>query len=384
MIRVHRAYTWNLHDPEAAAADLLAQLNLPGPPPVRSVGLLFCYLDFLDQEVAARLCARLPFPVVGCTTLGTALPEAYDSLLLSLVVLSSDEHTFLTGVSEPLGRDAGERLRRLYRRLAGPSPAKPSLMLAFAPDLPSLSGDLITEALSGASNGAPLFGSVALDATTRNRKAQTLHNGLAWRDRLVLLLIQGPLSPSFFLHTPMDAPMDREQAVVTASDGNMVLSINHRPASVYLEEQGLIRNGAYDTLFAVPFFLTPPGGAERPNVCTNLGPRGSLVFLSRVPKNSLFRFGLLTNNLVLESMAGMAAAVRRAAAGKDHSLLLLFSCFSRNVALEDPMAEMALLREEIGPDLPFLFAYSGGEFCPRTQGAPCNDFFQHSLTGCLL
>jgi hypothetical protein len=372
-----------MDDPEAATAELLEQLALPSPPPARSVGLLFCYVDFLSQGVASRLCERLPFPVLGCTTMGSALPEAHDSLMLSLVVLSSEDHLFLAGVSEPLGQDVGGRLRRLYRRLSGSLPAKPCLMLALAPDLPSLNGDLVTEVLSEASGGAPLFGAVAVDTTTRNRNAQTFHNGVAWRDRLALLLIQGPSRPSFFLRALCGAPVDREEAVVTAAQDNRVLGINHMPAVAYLEEIGLVRNGAYDTLFAIPFFLKPPNGPEVPHSCSAIGPDGALVFLSDVAVNSLLRFGLLTNDLVLESADEMALAVRQAAAGR--SLLLLFSCFSRSVALKNPLEEMALVRERMaGEALPFLFAYAGGEFCPRPSGNRENGFLQYSLAGCLI
>jgi hypothetical protein len=246
-----------------------------------------------------------------------------------------------------------------------------------------LGGDTTAQTLAGVSGGVPLFGSIALDVTTKNRTAKTIHNGAGWRDRLVLLLIQGPLRPAFFLREIEKTPVDRSEAVVTASEGNKVLRINHMPAAAYLERIGLVRNGAYNTLFAIPFFLTTPEGEESVLACTAIDPGGALVFLTRVPEESLLRFGLQLNSFVLDSMAEMAASAREAA--RDRSLLLLFACFSRNVALEDPLREMALLREEMAAsDLPFLFAYSGGEFCPRPPEAPRNFFLDHALVGCLL
>ena len=403
MIRVLQAHTQEMDDPAEVAADLLRQLDLPSRLPGRSVGLLFCYLDFLRQGVAAKLCERLPFPVIGCTTQGIALPGIHDSLLLSLVVLSSEEHIFLAGVSEPLDRDADERLRRLYRRLSLSLTGKPSLMIAFAPEIPDLDGDLVANSLDGASDGVPLVGSIALDVTTKNRNAQTVLNGMHWGDRLALLLIQGPLQPVFFLQELHKAAISRDESLVTAAEGNMILRINHLPAVLYLEKLGLVRNGEYDTLFAIPFFLQPPDKARSVNACRAISPEGALYCLSPVPQGSRLRFGTVPERFVLDSVNEMTAAVRRAATAGDFSLLLFFSCFTRNVALGDPLEEMALLRKglaEVG--LPFVFAYAGGEFCPRALaegqdadrrpaggempgagGTFRNEFLQYSLVGCL-
>jgi hypothetical protein len=277
-------------------------------------------------------------------------------------------------------------------------------MIAFAPELSSLDGDLVLRALDEASGGVPLVGSIALDVTTKNRNAQTVLNGMYWGDRLALLLIQGPLRPAFFRQELRKVAVSREEALVTATEGNAILRINHMPAVVYLEKVGFVRNGEYDTLFAIPFFLQPPDGADFASACRAIGPEGALYCLSPVPQGSRLRFGTVAESFVLDSANEMAAAVRRAAAAGDFSLLLLLSCFTRNVALGDPLEEMALLRRELaGIGLPFVFAYAGGEFCPRVlqEGQDAdgrraggerpqaeekfrNEFLQYSLVGCLL
>ncbi|MDR2075568.1 MAG: FIST C-terminal domain-containing protein [Desulfovibrio sp.] len=382
MIRVLRAFTQEIDDPEAAVADILRQLDLPSRLLARSAGLMFCNLDFMAQGVATKLCESLPFPVIGCTSEGSAMPEIHDSFLLALLVFTSDEHAFSAGASEPLDQDAGKRLGSLYRSLAGSLPGRPSLMLAFAPALPYLSGDMLAEILDEASDQVPLFGSIALDETRRYQTAHTLHNGLIWRNRLVLLLIQGPLAPSFFLQLPRhrQMPMDQDEALITAAKDNRILSINNMPAVAYLEKIGLVREGILDTLYAVPFFLKPPGQDETLCSCA-AEPDGSIACMGRVFPNSLLRFGILSNDSVLESAEEMAATIRKTAG--DPALILLFSCSSRTVALQDHLAEMALLRERLA-GLPFVFTHAAGEFCPRPSVTPRSVFQQYSLTGCLI
>jgi hypothetical protein len=165
------------------------------------VGLLFCYLDFITSGVVRELSARLPFTAAGCTTQGIIVSGKADEIMLALMVLTSDDVEFSTGISEPLDTDEERRILDLYQgaaKGAGASrPAKPSLIFAFPPLIGSLSGNSIVGVLDRASRGTPLFGSFAIDVADTIRSPMTIYKGEAYTSRMPLILFYGPVDPGF-------------------------------------------------------------------------------------------------------------------------------------------------------------------------------------------
>jgi hypothetical protein len=87
MIRMLTAYTEELLDTEAACTSMLAQLNLAR----HVVRILFCMTEFVETGMVKALCNRLPFDVVGCTTMGTTVQGVISPLMLTLTVLTSED-----------------------------------------------------------------------------------------------------------------------------------------------------------------------------------------------------------------------------------------------------------------------------------------------------
>jgi hypothetical protein len=93
------AYIEEIDDVEAAISEILAQLNLQNRLLKNSVGILHCYYEFLESGMVRGLCARLPFDVVGATTMSLS---AMGDMSLSVTVLTSGDIQFVTVISEEL------------------------------------------------------------------------------------------------------------------------------------------------------------------------------------------------------------------------------------------------------------------------------------------
>ncbi|MDR2738996.1 MAG: hypothetical protein LBB68_04085 [Treponema sp.] len=76
MIKVLNACTAEIDDVDLAVSEILEQLDVPGNLRNNSIGIIACYYEFIETGVVAEICKRLPFDVVGCTTLGNAAISA--------------------------------------------------------------------------------------------------------------------------------------------------------------------------------------------------------------------------------------------------------------------------------------------------------------------
>jgi hypothetical protein len=190
------AYTFEIDDPDAAAREIQEQLRNRGGLLKNTVGLLFCYLDFIKAGTVEAICKVLPFDTLGCTTLGAAVPGTIGDIILTLTVLTSDDVEFHAGLSEPLIEQEEARIVKAYRELALQGP--PALIFAITPSLYNLAGDTMVGVLNRESQGAPVFGACALDADTKIRTPKTLYKGMAYADRMPILLFSGNLAPQFF------------------------------------------------------------------------------------------------------------------------------------------------------------------------------------------
>jgi hypothetical protein len=364
----------------------LKQLDLEHKLRKNSVGLLFCYVDFITSGVVKELCAQLPFNVLGCTSQGFAHQGAAGEIMLVLTVLTSDDVEFFTGVSEPLTQNEEERIAELYRRVSAQRAGKPSLMFTFPPMIHNLSGNTVVDILDRVSDGALIVGGVAEDAGVSIRSPQTIYNGAASPDRLPLLMLFGEVKVKFFLDfLPGELDFD-QQAVITHAEGNRLISLNDMPAAAFMEKIGLVKKGMAGVLYAFPISVDYHDGLE-PRVFTiyNVKADGSLTSGSSIPPGGTLRIGSVTSGLVLESAAHITDLIQKAGA-KDG--VLIFSCFSRSLVFEDDSnAELKLAHERLKDlPVPYVFLYAGGEICPscNEERRLVNRFHQYTIVVCAL
>lgn len=385
MIRVLTACSLEPDDSDAAVSEILEQLDLGKNLLKNTAGLLFCYPDFIETGAAKAVCESLPFEVVGCTTHGAALPHISDEVILTLMVLTSDDVELKAGLSGPLETGAEERIEALYSGMRGSLTAEPSLAFALLPGDPCpFTGDRILETLDRLSGGVPFFGTTAIDMDHAGQPARLIHNGAAYSTRLGLVILAGGAKPRFLINSIVKQNIFYHKARITGAEGNRLISIDNMPAVQYMEKIGVLENGVIEALAAFPVLADPRDGREpRLQVFTGIDPDGALLCVSNVTAGSLLSIGTPTSGIVLESAAEIAAKIKEE---QGQNGLLIFSCVSRNMALADPLAEMEALRKQLQDyPAPYLFAYSGGEVCPQygPDSGTINKFHMYAIIACI-
>ncbi|MDR0557771.1 MAG: hypothetical protein LBG43_07915, partial [Treponema sp.] len=186
------AFTFEIDDPDAAAAEILEQIDIKGLCK-SSLGILTCYTDFIDSGVVRAICAALPFDVIGMTTAGTAAPAAAGEMALGLLVLTSDGADFIAGAVEITGKDVDGPVCKAYEETAAKHSGQPVMALAFAPFIQDVGGEIIAASLDKASGGIPVFGSLAIDLSADYSLNRSIYNGESYKNTLVFALLYGDL-----------------------------------------------------------------------------------------------------------------------------------------------------------------------------------------------
>jgi hypothetical protein len=242
-------------------------------------------------------------------------------------------------------------------------------MVTFAPLHVNASGDFYVDAFSRISGGVPNFGMLAVDNTDDYRNAAVICEGEAYTDRCAFLLIGGSVNPEFFIASVPSERVSADKSVITGSAGNLVSTINGRPIVDYLVKLGLRKNpdGSIPGINAFPFVVDYNDGTlPVVRVMFALTPEGAAVCGGDIPQGATISVGHIDADEVLSTTRSvLSGTVTRG----DNACLLMFSCVGRYFALgHEPAAEMELVREMMNEnEIPYMFAYSGGEICPVGQ-----------------
>ncbi|MDR1174329.1 MAG: FIST C-terminal domain-containing protein [Treponema sp.] len=384
MIKMLTVHTFEIDDTDAAIREIQEQLQSQGGLLKNTVGLLFCYLDFINAGTVEAVCKALPFDTLGCTTLGAAIPDAMGDIILTLTVLTSDDVEFHTGLSEPLTEEEEDRVVKVYRETAAETQTPLSLILIITPSLYNLAGDMVVNLLDRESRGVPIFGTGALDADTKIRTPKTIYGGNAYSDRMPILLFSGNLAPRFFIDSVWDHNIHTQKALVTAAEGNRMITVNNIPAAEYMKEIGLITEERLDLLFVFPLAIYQDQSAL-PNlfIIYTINNDGSLTCSTNIPAGSLVHIGSPGSGEAINSAKNITNTAKKARG----EAALIFSCFSRSVILSNPQDEMGAIREELKDStFPYVFIYSGGEICPayNEKGVAVNQYHNYTIVTCVL
>jgi hypothetical protein len=387
MITFLTAYTREADDPEKAVRDIREKLNLETGGRAHSAALLFCYPDFIESGVMEAVCKSLPCEVLGCTSQYFALPGAADEIMLTVTVLTSDDVTFVTGLSDTLSpENSDDQVRALYQKTAAVFTGQPSLIFAMQPKMPNIGDDLLASALDRVCGGAPVFGSCAINANQKIKAPKIIYQGKAYLDRMALLLLKGPVKPRFFASLFPEQSVLAQDAVITAASGNQIISINNVPAASFLEELGLLRNNSLEVIPAIPLVIDYHDGTSRQVlVLSDVTPEGTLKGSLNVRIGGVLNIGAITADYVLESAKTLIRHIKQ---DGNNAGLFIFSCFMRTVILGgNSMAELELIQKELaGFPAPYIYCCSGGEFCPEytESGGTRNRLYQYALIACQL
>ncbi|MDR2296130.1 MAG: FIST C-terminal domain-containing protein [Clostridiales Family XIII bacterium] len=381
MIKLITASTSEIDDVAAAVEEIRSQIDLEGGLSAHSVGIVACYYEFVETGVARALCEILPFDVIGCTVLGSAINGRYGLEQLSLSILTSDDVRFATAFSETIAKeDVDAPLARAYAEARGKLQGDPSFILAFAPIMTDVSGDNMLRRLDAVGGGVPVFGTLSNDTSLTYEHSMVFRNGEADRNKAALLLFEGAINPRFFTTAISEKNIQQQTAVVTDAEGSLLKSVDNIPCLEYLASLGVETNGLA-AVTTLPFLIDYGDGTkpiafsmyaftEEGIFCGGNIPVGAKIAMADVDYNSVMETAQTT---VSQALADVEA--------KGGAFMLAIPCFTRGLVISpNSEEEMKRTSEMIGDTLPFMLLYSGGEMCPvyDEKGGAVNRF--HNLT----
>lgn len=384
MIKMLTAYTTEIDEAAAAVAEILGQLNPEAELLKNSVGILTCHAEYLETGVAKAVCENLPFDVVGITTLGSGTEEGTDLESLTISVLTSDDVSFSAVLTDSLETDQEGPIQEAYAKAKEAAPDSPSLLLAYAPLLQHVGGERLVRLITAASDNVPVFGTLTCDHNFDFHDARVIFNGEAYNDRMALIALSGPVSWRFLTISVPEGKAEKQNAIITESEGNVVKKVNGVPVLDYLETLGLTRDAGLEGSKSIPVILDYNDGTPAVARCFYMiSPEGHAVCGGDMPTGATFALSTMEDSDVILSSEQILDKVLGA---ENTAGMLVVSCIVRSVTLGvDQLAESRRILERTDGKLPYQLCYSGGEICPVYQedGRTANRFHNFSCAICL-
>jgi hypothetical protein len=359
MIQSFVVTTSEVDDISIAVAEILDSLNIQKRLLKNSIGIISCYSEFIETGVLKAICAALPFDTLGNTTCLSSTNGISDQLIFSMIVLTSDDCDFKT-VRIPVAENFEKNINDTLRPLIDYSESKPKLILTYLPLMNSLGGDKILGAIDKAVTGIPLYGTVTVDHLPDYSTSKVIHNGEACNDTIVLGLLYGEVNYKFDVASLNLEKVRKQQAIITESNENILISINDKPVLEYLEDIGLSRSVIEAGLGVLPLVIDHKDGT-RPIARAVFGitPEGYVVCGGSMPTYATVSLGRLDINDVLSTTRETLLPLVQPG-----QTILSYSCIARFMILcAKNTAEADALRE-VSQGMNYFFSCSGGEICP--------------------
>ena len=222
MIKILTAYTEEVDELEDGLAEILGQIDL-GSLKKNSVGLITCHVDFTLSGFVGELCKKLPFDLIGMTTMASANQYGQSMYALSLTVLTSDEVVFETAKTEPLNEsNYQEKIKVVYSDAVKKLNGNPSLILTFFPFIKDVSGALMHRSFDEICGGVPFWGSLATNIDVSYERCYAFRNNEINKDGLAMILMHGPVDPDFIVVSLPAQNIRKNRGQITKSDGCML------------------------------------------------------------------------------------------------------------------------------------------------------------------
>ena len=387
VIKSLTAHISEIDDIEEAVKQIKTQLDLENNLLNNSVGILSCHYEFIYSGATKAICEALPFDVIGTISTVQGVNENSGSLLFTLMVLTSDDASFNTVLTDSLKGNPLDSITKAYNEITSIKEESPSLIMPYAPFIVENSGDDYISTLGEISNGVPCFGTFAIDGTDSFEHCFLVYNGEHYSDRMAMLLIYGDINPKFLIATISPEKIIDKPALVTKSNNHILMEVNERPVLDYFKDLGLIT--AVESQYAmasIPFLLdyndgTPPVS----KVFIFLTPENYAVCAGKMPEGSTMNLGVFDKEDVLFT-TGEAIEKVLSVDLSDASCVFCYSCVSRSMSLlGDQFAEIDMVRELIGDTRNMMMAYSGGEICPTqiSSSKAINRFHNNAFIACV-
>jgi len=382
-MKTFTAYTYEIDDVEAAVSEILSQLDLEALCK-NSVGIINCYSEFLDSGVVEALNEALPFNTIGTTTLAGSTSGELSFTMLSLMVLTGDDVSFSTALSDEILEEQEKPLMQMCRQALAGIEDEAKLAMVYIPVIPHIGGDVTIEAMEQVLGGIPIFGTCASDHTDDYHSAQVIYNGKAYKGEVATLLIGGNIEPRFSVMSIPEKKVLRQKAIVTESLANQIISVNNMSFLEYLHTIGLVEEDtSLEGVMAIPVMIDYNNGTEPIAMGMFLGENGTAACGCKVPVGASLSIGTL---LAEDIVAAAQTVVQQILEQENCEAAIMYPCLSRILILGiEPEAEMEKISSGLSDKVPYTLAYSTGEICPvkDKDGKFVNRMHNFSLISCI-
>jgi hypothetical protein len=376
------AYTEEIDEIEDAIDEILSQLDLDSLLS-NTVGIVSCYREFLETGVVRALADRLPFDVVGATTLANGTSGYSGNMLLCLSVLTSDDAELSAVMSDPLTpENFKDPIAKAFKQATSLLSEPPKLLIPFLPLIPNVGAEAMLHELERLSGGTPMFGMIACDKNLGLVDSATILNGRSDHSALALLSISGSIEPKFFVSAISDDKVQKQKAIITSSEGNLLKEVNDMPLMEYFRTIGLTFGDGLEGINAIPLVVDYNDGTKPlVRAAYMVTEEGYAPCGGEMPNRGTLSIGFTDTPDILRTAK---STVMNALSSGENDCLLLMPCLARYLELAaDPLAELESVAGVIG-DAPYHMCYSGGEVCPvyGESGEAINRFHNFTFIAC--
>jgi len=381
MIKSLTATTREIDDPQAAVAEILAMLDPDKNLLQNSLGIISCFSEFNDTGVLKAVCGALPFDCIGATSCLCSTANELDEVIFAITVLTSDDCGFAT-LQIPIEAECKTAIEGALAGMLGQSMEKPALLFTYFPLMNLVSGDMMMTAIDGATGGVPLFVHPASDHTIDASTAQTIHNGNMYRESIVIGAVYGATDITFGVASLDEGKFRKQKAIITESEGNLLIGVNGKNAMGYLEEIGFTTEQLATGLGAIPLVVDYMDGTKPVvRAVFSLTPEGHVVCGGKMPVDATLGIGRIDRDDVIKTAHGSMQGL----AGKG-SVIICYSCIGRHHVLGMNNTAEAETVMDTADGAAYLFAYTHGEICPLPDkgGKLHNVFHNFTIVFCRL
>ena len=391
MLKSTTLFSYEVDNPETALQEILDQLNANISLMKNSAGIILCDPEFIKTGVVQAICEGLPFPTAGCTTASQGVNGEEGVLMLTIMVLTSDDISFSVTMAEFVDDDALAATKSTCETAIKSLGDNPGLIFAF-PSLmePKYSGDYYVEMLENACGSVPIFGSLAVDDTTTYETCYAIYNGKSSLTALSLIFLSKEITPRFIIGAVSDKYVLPYSGEITKSTGNVVYEINNILAYDYFENIELAKDGQFDKgMRFIPFLLDIKDGKGYDGVpvarsIIGFDENGYAIARGDMLEHSIFSIGSCNKDDVLSTTLNVINQINTF---ENVNAVIMFSCIARRIALgHEFFAEINNVAKNINPQFQYMVGYAGGEICPTSlkDGAAVNRLHNYSFVACIL
>jgi len=307
-------------------------------------------------------------PLVGCSAAGSITNRGSFRNAVTVCAINSDSIRFSYGIGNNVSRNPRSAGREAARQSSKLKDIAREVYIMFSDGLSGNGTDILRGAQEVLGTGFSIIGGSATDDLRFQKTYQYLNN--IYTDSLVGLLISGNIDISTGKAHGWQ-PIGRPHKI-TRAKSNIIKEIDRRRAVELYEEylgktsdelkiEGIAKLGSnYPLGMRVK-------GKERYLIRAPLQIKdsGSLMLSAEIPEREDINLMIGDRNLALEATKAACRDALTSIRKSRIKFAIVFSDIARLQLLrKDPQSEAEIIKDMLGPDVPFFGCYTCGEYAP--------------------